>query len=300
MKSMNRRTFAGTTAGAVLGALLPAGGRAEEKDSLKGVLFKTLKIGMIKGGDTLADRFALAKEVGFEGVELSSPGNDVKEVRAAIESSGLTVDGSVCAAHWQVRHSDPDESVRAEALKKLVGALRETAEVGGDTVLLVVGHGKDGTEQEVWDRSIANIREALPVAEETGVKIAVENVWNHFCYDHEGGADQSAEKFARYIDEIGSSHVGMQFDIGNHWKYGNTGDWIRELGDRVIKLDVKGFSRKEGKFTGIGEGDIDFADVRAALREIGFKGWCAAEVGGGGKERLEEVSSRMDRVFRLA
>ncbi len=44
----------------------------------------------------------------------------------------------------------------------------------------------------------------------------------------------------------------------------------------MLKLDVKGFSRKLNKFTPIGEGDIDYADVRKALREINFHGWLAA------------------------
>ena len=100
-------------------------------------------------------------------------------------------------------------------------------------------------------------------------------------------------------DEFDSPHVAMQFDIGNHWKYGATGDWIRTLGKRVYKLDVKGFSREKNKFTKIGEGDLDWADVRKALTEIKFDGWCAAEVGGGDLARLKEVSANMDRVFGL-
>jgi hexulose-6-phosphate isomerase len=92
----------------------------------------------------------------------------------------------------------------------------------------------------------------------------------------------------------------MQFDIGNHWKYGSMGNWIRQLGRRVVKLDVKGFSRARQQFTKIGEGDIDWADIRAALDEIGYTGWVAAEVGGGGADRLREISQNMDRVFQLA
>jgi hexulose-6-phosphate isomerase len=91
----------------------------------------------------------------------------------------------------------------------------------------------------------------------------------------------------------------MQFDIGNHWKYGSMGDWIRQLGHRVLKLDVKGFSRAQNKFTPIGEGDIDYADVRKALLEINFHGWLAAEVAGGGLEYLKSVAAQMDTAFGL-
>jgi hexulose-6-phosphate isomerase len=266
---------------------------------LKGRFYKTLKIGMVREGKTLSEKFAIAKRAGFDGIELSAPGYDVEEARAAIRETGLPVDGTVCAEHWNVRHSDPDPKVREKALETLLGALEATHAVGGHTVLLVVGHGKDGTEKEVWDRSVENVRKAIPLASRLGVAIAVENVWNEFCYDHAGKADQTAEKFAAYIDEFDSPWVGLQFDIGNHWKYGSMGDWIRALGKRIIKLDVKGFSRAENKFTPIGQGDIDYADVTKALKEINFHGWCAAEVAGGNLEELTGVARAMDRAFGL-
>ncbi len=268
--------------------------------SLRGRLFKTLKIGMVREGGTLEEKFALAKQAGFEGVELSAPGYDIDEARAAVAATGLVVDGTVCADHWNVRHSDPDPSVRARALETLLAALEATHAVGGHTVLLVVGHGKDGSAEEVWDRSVANISRAVPLAARLGVGIAVENVWNEFCYDHGGGAGQTAESFAAYIDAFSSPWVGMQFDIGNHWKYGDTGEWIRLLGRRIVKLDIKGFSRKEDKFTPIDEGDIDYADVTAALLETGFHGWCAAEVAGGDLAHLTKVAKAMDQAFNLA
>jgi hexulose-6-phosphate isomerase len=146
---------------------------------------------------------------------------------------------------------------------------------------------------------VENIAKAVPLAAELGVHIVIENVWNEFLYDHSGGADQTAEKFVKYVDEFRSPWVGMQFDIGNHWKYGSMGDWIRALGHRVHKLDVKGFSRAANQFTKIAEGDIDWADIRKALLEINFYGWCAAEVGGGNLDVLKEVSAHMDQVFKL-
>jgi hexulose-6-phosphate isomerase len=77
------------------------------------------------------------------------------------------------------------------------------------------------------------------------------------------------------------------------------GDWIRQLDRRVLKLDVKGFSRAMNKFTPIGEGDIDYADVRKALTEINFYGWLAAEVGGGDLAELTSISKQMDVAFGL-
>lgn len=267
---------------------------------LKGRLYKTLKIGMVQVEGSLVDKFKAAKAAGFEGIELQLPGTDVEAAKAASAASGLPVDGSVCAKHWNIRHTSASAEERAEALKLLKQAIRDTSAVGGNTVLVVVGKGEDGPENEIWERSVENISKALPIASELGIHIAVENVWNQFLYDHEGSSDQTANKFVKYIDDFNSPWVGMQFDIGNHWKYGSMGDWIRTLGPRIVKLDLKGFSRADDKFTKIGAGDLDWADVRRALAEIQYTGWAAAEVGGGGPDRLREISENMDHVFGLA
>ncbi len=261
-------------------------------------LRKTLKIGMIGQGKTLAEKFAVAKQAGFEGVELNVPGIDVDEAKAAAESSGLIIDGTVGGYHWKIRHTDPDASVRATALDNLKRGLEETAAVGADTMLLVPAHGQDGTPAEVYERAIGAIQEALPIAEKVGVAILIENVWNHFLYQHDGSNDQTADALAKFIDEFDSPLVGVQFDIGNHWKYGDPAQWIRTLGPRIKKLDIKGFSRKDDKFTDITEGDIDWSAVESALHEINFTGWLAAEVGGGDLNRLTKVSQEMDTSLR--
>ena len=130
---------------------------AEVPDALAGRIYKTLKVGMIKGGANLTEKFKMAKEAGFMGVEMGFPGNDVAETKKAIAESGLPVDGSVCGEHWSIRHTSPDGATRAKALENLKTALRQTHEVGGHSVLLVLGKGEDGPENEIWSRSVENI-----------------------------------------------------------------------------------------------------------------------------------------------
>jgi L-ribulose-5-phosphate 3-epimerase len=295
-----RYVAAASTAPILPTRLVMAQGEAADPPRLAGRLRKTLKIGMIRIPDgTLEQRFAAAKAAGFAGVEMDFPGDDVAATRAAIAATGLVVDGSVQAGHWKVRHSSPDADTRRAARAALEQAIRDTHAVGGHSVLVVPGKGEDGPEAEIWERSVENISRALPLAADTGVQILIENVWNQFLYDHDGGADQTAEKFTRYIDDFRSPWVGMHFDIGNHWKYGSAGDWIRTLGHRVRKLDVKGFSRAANRFTAIAAGDIDFPDVRRALVEINFHGWVAAEVAPGDEAYLRGVAQEMDAAFGL-
>ncbi len=299
---VSRRQFLATTAVAATLAATRSSQAAEatvKHTAPPRRLLKTLKIGMVKVPGDLTDQFKAVKAAGYDGIELNAPGIDVEATKLAIKASGLVVDGSVCSTHWDIRHSSPDATVRARALADLGTALIQTEAVGGHTVLLVVGHGKDGTREEVWARSIENIGKLLPLCGELGMTIAIENVWNQFLYEHNGPSDQSAEQFVKYVDEINSPWVGMQFDIGNHWKYGNPADWIRQLGRRIVKLDIKGFSRSEDGFADILEDDLPWAEVRQALDDIRFEGWVAAEVKAGDAERLKKIAGQMDRALNI-
>lgn len=310
----DRRRFLATSAalaaaGAVGSGSIPSASAAElrrrgmphqdTEDGLQGRIWKTLKIGMVKVEGSLTDQFKAVKAAGFDGIEMDAPGMDVEATRKAIAESGLPVDGTVNSTHWQIRHTDPDPEVRKRARESLEQAIRDTQAVGGHSVLLVAGHGRDGTPEECWQRALENIALSVPLAARYGVQIVIENVWNHFMYDHQGDHQQSADQYVRFVDALNSPWVGMQFDIGNHWKYGSMGDWIRQLGRRVYKLDIKGYSRAENRFTRISEGDIDYADVRKALKEINFYGWAAAEVSGGDQAELARIAGEMDVAFGL-
>ena len=302
---MKRRTFLATSAlTATAVAAAPSRLLAAPADRSiaypKTQILKSLKIGMVGGGGNLTEKFQLAKAAGFDGIEMASPGFNVDEAKTAIAETGLPIDGSVCSTHWSIRHTSPDPQQRATALEHLMQAIRDTHAVGGNTVLLVIGKGEDGPEEEIIPRSQENIAKALPLAARLGVYLAIENVWNQMLYEHDGANDQTAERFVEYVDAFNSPWVGMQFDIGNHWKYGDPAQWIRTLGKRIVKLDAKGFSRTENRFTKtMTDGDLDWQSVREALHDIGYTGWAAAEVGGGGADRLAEISQDMDVAFGI-
>ena len=294
-RSMIQATLAAGIAGCALSK--PSLVAADEAAKQVPWIRKTLKIGMIGVKGSLEDKFNAALEAGFEGVEVNVPGINVDEINAAAKATGIVIDGSVGGTHWNIRHSDPKPEVRAKALDNLIRGIEETAAVGGDSCLLVVGHGKDGTQEEVAQRSRENILKALPTAEKHNVSILVENVWNHFLYDHGGDHTQSVKPLADYIDSFDSPLVGLQYDLGNHWKYGDTAQWVRDLGPRIKKLDIKGFSRANNRFTKVTEGDVNWPAIEKALRDIGFVGWCAAEVGGGDLNRLKEVAANMEAAL---
>ncbi len=285
--------------GAVLSAGLPAGAAAiQPAKSARKPIFKSLKFGMIQGEMSILDKFKLVQDLGYDGVELDSPGGQDKEqCLEASQKTGLPIHGVVDSKHWSVRATEADPQRRQQCLDDLLTAIKESHYCGGSSVLFVPGHGNDGPEDEIIPRSLGVIGQALPTAAKLGIRILIENVWNRMFYDHDSGPEQSAERYATFIDACQSPWVGAYYDIGNHHKYGQPQQWIRTLGPRIVKLDVKGFSREKNGWTEIGDGTIDWPAVREALDEIGFTGWCTAEVGGGNRERLEDILARMKRVL---
>lgn len=249
---------------------------------------------------TLADRLSLAGEAGFDGVDLDEAGSFTPEqARLAVARSGVFVHNAINHAHWQQRFTSADEAERQAALDNLMHCIRVSHAAGGSGVLLVPGAGNDGPEEQIVERSVEWISKALTLAASLGQRILFENVWNRMFYDHDAGPEQSADRWAAYVDAFNSPWVGMYHDIGNHWKYGNPADWVRTFGHRAVKFDVKGYSRANNNWSEIGEGDLPWGEVRQALDDINFHGWLTAEVGGGGLARLITVREQMQRVFAI-
>jgi len=289
---MKRRQFLTTTALAAGASALPS--PAQEATTAPSRILLSLKCGMCRDGKTLEEKFQLLKELGYDGVELDSPGGQNKEeALAASKKVGLPIHGVVDSIHWKTRLSDPSAEIREKALQGLLTALEESHAVGGSATLLVPGVvDQNTTHDEARARSIEQIRKALPTAARLRIHILIENVWNGMFYDPDGDNKQSAEQLVKYIDEINSPWVGSYFDIGNHQRFAKPAEWIRQLDRRIVKVDVKGWGIEAG-FCKIGAGDIDWPDVRKALAEIGFVGWATAEVGGGNRERCAEILANM-------
>ena len=211
--------------------------------------------------------------------------------------SGVFVHNDINHDHWRYRLTSADPAEREKGVANIEHCIRVAHAAGGSGVLIVLGHGKDGSPEVVAERCRVEVEKLLPLAASLGQPILFENVWNQMFYDHDAPPEQSAQRFVQFVNGFESPWVGWYYDIGNHWKYGQPGTWIRELGRQCIKLDVKGFSCADGKFTDIGSGDLPWGQVREALADIGFAGWATAEVAGGSLQRLIEVRKQMEEAL---
>jgi L-ribulose-5-phosphate 3-epimerase len=262
----------------------------------------SLKWGMVEEPSlSILEKFQLLRDLGYDGVELDSP-NDLPldEVLNARDKAGLDIPGLVNAVHWKRPLTDPDPSARQACIDSMVKALHDAKLYGATTVLLVPGVVNAGTSYKTaYARAGEEIARILPAAEESGVSIALENVWNDFLLSPLEAAD--------FIDRFNHPKLGWYFDVGNILRYGRPTHWIEALGKRILKIDIKEYSlekmNSEGPWKGfnveLGEGDCDWAAVNKALADVGYSGWASIEVPGGDRHRLADLKKRVDRIAAL-
>jgi len=233
---------------------------------------------------SVTEKFSLVKKLGFDGLEIHTRDKTApQKFVEAHQATGLPI-------HGVLNSSNPDIRSAVDLAKTF----------GATSVLVVAGRVDKNTSYDANYREwSARLKENAPYAEEHGVKLLVENVWNNFLL--------SPMEMARFIDEIDSPAVGVYFDVGNVVRFGYPEQWIRILGSRIGKLDIKEYSRvlqkDEGLWKGfqveIGDGDVDYPAVLKALEEIDYRGWATAEVKGGDADRLAFIAGRMNQVLNL-
>jgi L-ribulose-5-phosphate 3-epimerase len=302
----NRRAFLKTlTAAAVIaGRTRPAAAQqtapaAAPAASPKNpaTLKKSTLISMLPRTLSYAERFAMAKDAGFEAIEIGtiSAAAEAAEIKEASAKTGLRIHSVMNADHWRYPLSSADPDVVKKCVAGMETSIRNASLWGAETVLLVPAVVDAKTSyRDAWTRSQRIIREQLlPMARDAKVIIAVEEVWNKFLL--------SPLEFARYVDDFESPWVKAYFDVGNVVLYAFPQDWIRTLGSRIVRVHLKDFvfNRREGTyaFTNIGEGEIDWPEVRRAFAEIGYSGYVTTEINGGDLAYLKDVSARVDRFI---
>jgi L-ribulose-5-phosphate 3-epimerase len=292
-KKMERRSFLKYAATATVATGLLGRSTTTQAAGKKTKIRKALQFGMLPKNLSNADKFKLAKECGFDGVE-GYPMDDLDAARklgTLAREAGVPIH-SIVYGGWGAPFSDPDPKVIKKGMAGMETALRSAKALGAETVLLVPAIVTETVSYgDAYKRSQEHIRKLLPLAEQLEIIIAVENVWNKFLL--------SPLEFARYVDEFESPWLRAYFDVGNVIIFGYSQDWIRTLGKRIVKIHLKDFKRKGYQWTNLLEGDVNWKQVRLALDEVGYDGFMTTELHGGDKAYLTDLSNRIDRILAM-
>lgn len=287
--TMHRREFLSASAATVVG-VATLGTAAQAIEPTRHRWRKAFMLGQVEG--SIRPTFEKLKEAGFDGVEMISPNQlDTAEVLKARDETGLVIHGVSGALHWAKPLSHPDQAVALEGAEAIRQEIQDCRAYGGTTVLVVPAVVTPSvTHRQAYERSQRMIRELLlGDAASAGIILAIEEVWNKFLL--------SAPEFAAYIDSFQSPWVRAYFDVGNIVEYGYPQEWIYELAHRIAKIHVKEYAKARRFDYKLGEGEIDWKAVRAALIDVGYDGWITAEVGASSLDELKDVAKRMDDLL---
>ncbi len=268
------------------------------------------------------------KAAGYDGMEAKPwdiDPNEAKRYRQAADALDMRIHSVMRG--W-TNFNSSDASVIAKDITSVTTALRTAQIYGADTVLLVpckllakvpvpkpedfqidfdekTGHVKrvvagDNASYEGYiqahnkavDMSRSALEKLIPVAEKTGVIIALENVWSNLWV--------KPKLFANFVNSFQSPWVQSYYDIGNHVKYAAPEEWIKTLGKTIVKVHVKDFvidraASRGGKFVDIREGDVNWPAVIKAFDQIGYQGWFTIE--GSGHLSIQERGKRLDLIL---
>jgi len=212
---------------------------------------------------------ALAAGMGFDAIEvwaehLWRSEEDPRRVRQALNAQGL-----VCTVHcpiMDINITSPNRGIRAESLRQMLQAIELSHDL--EAQLLVAHPGqlfsKHDAIGEYWDVQLAAFELMVDHAQKLGVRLAVENM------DYQS----SAEVVKGYADlqRINARFPGVELGIVLDTTH--LGSTERNL-DFILQCPSIGhthLSDARADATGkvqlhlpIGEGDLDFARILAAL-----------------------------------
>jgi L-ribulose-5-phosphate 3-epimerase len=250
-------------------------------------------IGGFMNETPVPEQMKIAKEMGYDAIELCFGAGEFgpetsPQTLAAMKSAAAETDIEVASLatgfYWGKSLGTPVEEERREAIEFTISYLRAAAAVGAGAVLVIPGSVDVCFDPErpvvpaavVYEKAQESLRELIPAAEETGVVIALENVWSKFL--------TGPFEYAGFIDACDSPFVKAYFDAGNCLINGYPEHWISILGNRIARVHVKNFTRRDGGgtlndfTTSLLAGDVDWAKVISALLEIGYDSYLTTEV----------------------
>ena len=277
---------------------------------IKGISYLSFENGLANI-ESIESALAQTNKFGFDALELgiSTEGvlttNTSKaeclKIRKQINDSGVFVDSMTNGLSWGVSPTSNDEATRNKSIDLHKDAIQVASNLGCKAFLFVPGVVKSPISSDIvrYDRALERLRDALnqllPIAEDLGVDLCLENVWNGFFY--------SPIELRDFIDSFDSNKLGVYLDIGNLIGYQqHPPHWIELLNSRIKRVQIKDFQENfdwtgSFSFCDLGAGDVPWKETIAALKAINYQNTIIAEMLPWDETILSRTSAAMDQLF---
>ncbi|NOY83073.1 MAG: sugar phosphate isomerase/epimerase [Kiritimatiellaeota bacterium] len=252
---------------------------------------------------SMIEFFEKTSATGYEAVELAcrdegeltpdTSDSDLAEIAARAREAGLELN-SMTHGHSRAKANLlAAGAAQRYGIERTRKALEQAAKLGIRCTLHTLGTlSADVGYGEAYANGVCALQELAVDAERLDVAIAVEFVWNGFLF--------SPLEMKRFLDDVGSSHVGFYFDPGNMAVFHYPQHWVHELRNHIKRVHLKDWTGRalNGGWRPLLEGAVDFEAVMRELRAAGYDGALISEVALG-LAPLEDTAAAIRRIMEM-
>ncbi len=225
-----------------------------------------------------ADIYSMAKDFGFDGIEIRGLGQDIYSVKAkpftesqlpktVAKLNSLGVEISCLSSGACLKYADKEAESIAEITEyaKLANAL-------GTSYIRVLGDLTPEPQDEVDDEVvIAALKKLAPIAEEYNVTLLVET----------NGVYCDTARLKKLLDAVGSRKIAALWDMHHPYRYTAEAPetTVTNLGEYIKYVHVKDsvMNGSDVEYRIMGEGDMPLDEMFGALQSINYQGYVTLE-----------------------
>jgi sugar phosphate isomerase/epimerase len=276
---------------------------------------------LVSGEMSIYEWIELATKLEIDGLEFYNDFADVKDpanwpkIRKAVEATGMVIPMMCASPDFTI----PDSDGRASEVAKEIASIRMSAELGAKYCRVLSGQRrKEITREEGLGYVVDSIEACLPIAEELGITLIIENHYKDDFWTEPEFA-QMMDVFVELVGRIDSPWFGVNFDPSNAIAAGEEPlDLLEAVKHRVVTMHasdrylangtIEDLRRQEGGTAGyvsffkhgvIGKGLNDYDAIFSTLKGVGFDGWISIEDGVDGMEQMHESAEFLKRKIAL-
>ena len=224
------------------------------------------------------DIYSMAKDLGFDGIEIRGLGKDIFAVRARPfteeelpntikKLKELRLEIPCLSSGCCLKFADKAEQNHNEIVQYI-----ELASKLGTPYIRILADLEPQPCGEVDDEAVlAALRRLIPIAEEKGVTLLIET----------NGVYTDTKRLGELLASAASDAVGALWDVHHPYRFaGESADTtVKNLGAYIKYVHVKDSVMQDGKvsYRMMGEGDLPFDDFMMALRSLNYEGYISLE-----------------------